>query len=99
MKSLSPVVTDHAVLRWLERVERLDLDALRTDMARAAAVGIAHGAGSVVVGAGKLVIRGGMVVTTLRRDAWRKDLLGDIEAVVSGDIVPRRKARRARRRR
>lgn len=96
------VVTDHAVLRWLERVEKLDVAALRARLADAAAVGLAHGAGAVVVGGGKLILRaatqGVSVVTTLRRDGFRADLAGVLEIEIGGDIVAMRRRRRQRRR-
>lgn len=46
-KPLNPV-TDHAVVRYLERVKGLDVEALRAEIGGKVALGIAHGASSVV---------------------------------------------------
>lgn len=50
-------VTDHAVLRWLERIEGVDVAALRARLTRAAHLGVTVGAPVVVVGRGRLVLR------------------------------------------
>lgn len=42
-------VSDHAVLRWLERVEGVDVKALRRRISRAARNAAEHGAGGVRV--------------------------------------------------
>jgi hypothetical protein len=78
-----PPVTDHALLRFLERGAGIDLNRVRREMAQAAATGVRHGARIVIFGGAKLVIRGGAVVTALPRNgladpaaggsrAWRK---------------------------
>lgn len=63
--SRSPV-TDHALLRWMERVKGIDLDAIRAEIAtpdiRAA---IAAGVRSVVTHGHTLVIENGFVITVL----------------------------------
>lgn len=61
-------VTDHAIIRWLERVERWDIAELRAYLARAARVGVDLGAEVVVVPRGKLILSADRVVTVLRAD-------------------------------
>lgn len=99
MTTPAPLVTDHALLRWLERVEGLDLDALRARIAAHAAVGEKFGAKSVVVGAGKLVLERGVVITVLRRNSVRRDLIGELEIVLDSAIAVTRRNGRGRRRR
>lgn len=41
-------VTDHAVLRWLQRVEGVDVDAIRRRIHKSALIGAEHGAANVV---------------------------------------------------
>ncbi len=90
-------VSDHAVLRWLERVEGLDIAGLREQIARSAAVGLAYGSRVVVVSGGKIILEGETVVTVLRPQHARRDLLGEIEISISGDIASRRKPKGRRR--
>ena len=89
-------VTDHAVLRWLERVERVDIAGLRAQIAASAEVGVAFGAAIVVVSGGKLVLEGETVVTVLRPQHVRRAELGELEISIDGDIASRRKAKRRR---
>lgn len=101
MKRLPIPVTDHAVLRWLERVEGLDIETLRAAIGRSGAVGAAFGARIVVVSGGKLVVVDGKVVTVLPRDAMESRLgaVESAEPVVSLQaITPRRRSKRRRRR-
>lgn len=42
-------VTDHAVLRWLERVEGVDVDSIKRRIARAVRRGVDHGAAGVIL--------------------------------------------------
>jgi hypothetical protein len=65
--SQNPLVTDHAVVRWLECVEHVDIEALRRRLSAAAAVGIAHGAPSVLLGSGRLIIVERKVISVMRR--------------------------------
>jgi hypothetical protein len=66
-------VSDHAVLRYLERVRGLDVEAVRAEIAREVAVAGEHpGASAVRAGAWLYQIRDGMVVTVHR--ACRPDL-------------------------
>jgi len=90
-------VSDHALLRWLERVEGLDIADLRARIARSAEVGLAYGASIVVVAGGKLILEGDVVVTVLRPHHTRRQELGKIAIEIDGDIAARR--RRAKRRR
>lgn len=84
-------VSDHAVLRWLERIEGVDIDGLRARIARSAEVGVAFGAGVVVVSGGKLILEGDVVVTVLRPRHVRRQELGRFEISIDGDIAPRRR--------
>lgn len=93
-------VTDHAVLRWLERIEGIDIAALRASIGRSGAVGLAFGATFVVVGGGKLVVADGKVVTVYPRDALesRIDAIEAAAPVVSlQSITPIRRRKRRRR--
>lgn len=58
-------VTDHAILRYLERVEGWDIAGLRNQLARSASVGLVYGARVVVIAGGKLVLQEDRVVTVL----------------------------------
>lgn len=60
------VVTDHAVLRWLERVEHVDIAAVRRRIVSEAVLqAMAMGATSVRGDGFKLVIQNFTVITTL----------------------------------
>lgn len=65
-------VTDHAVLRYLEREHGLDVDAVRNHIAGLAATGVQLEAISVKVERVKLVLCGETVVTVLKRN-WPSD--------------------------
>lgn len=58
-------VTDHAVVRYLERALGLDVEAVRTEIARAVKRGIAEGASGVRVGGLWFRLEGAVVVTVL----------------------------------
>lgn len=93
-------VTDHALIRWLERVEGLDIAALRVEIGRSGAVGVEFGATFVVVPGGKLVVAEGRVVTVYPRDALetRLDTIETAEPIVSlQSITPIRRRKRRRR--
>ena len=72
-------VSDHAVLRFLERVYDVDVEAVREAIRAATAQGVAagaivdDGAFSVVIDRVRFVIRNGRVVSTMPRD-WRPRL-------------------------
>ena len=61
-------VTDHAVLRYLEREHGLDVDAVRAHLAGRAVNAVRLGALAVSVGKVKLVLRDGVIVTAIRTD-------------------------------
>ena len=90
-------VTDHAIVRWLERVEGLDVATLREQIARSAAVGLAFGSRIVVVSGGKLILEGETVVTVLRPAHTRREHLGEIEVSIAGEIASRRRPKGRRR--
>jgi hypothetical protein len=93
-------VSDHALVRWLQRVEGLDVEALRDQIAASAAVGVAYGARIVVVSGGKLILDepGESVVTVLRPDHVRRQEAGICEISVFDEISSRRRPKRGRRR-
>lgn len=62
-----PHVTDHAVLRHLERVQGVDVEAVRAEISRRTERGVRFGASSVLVDGFRYVLRGGNVVTVLHR--------------------------------
>ncbi len=99
MKNRRPTVqvTDHAVLRWLERVAGFDITALRDQIAASAEVGIHYGARTVVVSGGKLVLEGEAVVTVLRPSQIRASEIGTCQISVSGEIEIYRRRKRERR--
>ena len=65
-------VTDHAVLRYLEREHGLDVDVVRKHIAGLAATGVQLEAISVKVESVKLLLCGETVVTVLKRN-WPSD--------------------------
>jgi hypothetical protein len=66
------IVTDHAVLRYLERRHGLDVDFFRDHIASLCANGVRYGAFSVVTEEVKFVLVDGKVVTTLQHDQIAK---------------------------
>ena len=58
-------VTDHAVLRYLERVCGLDIDALRASIAAGCERGAAAGAPVVRFSGARFLLRGERVVTAI----------------------------------
>jgi hypothetical protein len=58
-------VSDHAVLRYLERAHGLDVEAVRAHLAGHTINAQRLGASAVVIGKVKLVIDAGVVVTTV----------------------------------
>lgn len=67
MTSAAPV-SDHAVLRYLERVHGLDVEGIRNAMADACARGIATGAPSIRIDNTRFINREGRIVTVLSTD-------------------------------
>lgn len=60
-------VTDHAVLRWLERVEGTDMNAVREKIRLAVAVGERAPDGAIHVGNGSIIMEDDRIVTILAR--------------------------------
>ncbi|MCI5075571.1 hypothetical protein [Oricola sp.] len=58
-------VSDHAIVRWLQRECGWDIEALRTTIGECCERGAAAGAPVVIVGSVKFVIEDNVVVTTL----------------------------------
>jgi hypothetical protein len=66
-KPLYPV-SDHAVLRWLERVRGIDVETARREIGHLAAIALDHpGAGAVIVDGIKLQLCNGLVVTVVEK--------------------------------
>ncbi|TCT41173.1 hypothetical protein EDC90_1007150 [Martelella mediterranea] len=61
------VVSDHALLRYLERKHGLDVEALRAEIRTACRDGVRYGAKAVVADGVKFVITDDTVVTCLER--------------------------------
>ena len=72
MKKPRHPVTDHAVIRYLERVQGVDIEALRRQIGRVADKGLAVGAGGVISGGMIYVIEGGFVVTVIPQHEPRR---------------------------
>lgn len=64
-----PIVSDHAVLRYLERAHGLDVQFFRDHIADLTARGVEHGAIAVGIEGVKFILDGAVVVTTLGRHA------------------------------
>jgi len=58
-------VTEHALLRWIERVQDINLDPMRMEIASICAEALAAGATSLVTDQGTFVLECGKVVTIL----------------------------------
>lgn len=93
-----PVVTDHALLRYLERAQGFNLEALRRELARAAAKAIAHGAPVAIYGGGKLVIENNVVRTVLPREATSAGGRRAFELEIRGEPRALRQRKHRRRR-
>ncbi|MBN2740032.1 MAG: hypothetical protein JXR35_03925 [Rhodobacteraceae bacterium] len=64
--SKHPRITDHAVIRYLERVKGIDMDALRHEIGQLVARGYVQGACGVRVSGFNYRIENGVVVTVLQ---------------------------------
>jgi hypothetical protein len=63
-------VSDHAVLRYLERVKHVDIEAIRRDISVSADKAISIGCDTVKMGDGtRLKLKGSTVVTVLDKRA------------------------------
>lgn len=60
-----PRVTDHAVLRYLQRAKGYDIERVREEIARQCAPALAAGAASLVAEGVKFEFAGGAVVTVV----------------------------------
>ncbi len=98
MKPGTILVSDHAVLRWLERVEGYDIEALRADIARIAAIGLAHGAPVVIAGRGKIVIADNAVTTVLKSGWATRHEIGVLQAKLAPENEPEFRRRKPRKR-
>lgn len=63
MKKPLAHVTDHAVLRYLQRVKGIDIDAVRDELGRVVDKAIEMGAGAAVVDGVKYVLNDRTIVT------------------------------------
>ena len=75
-----PLVTDHAVLRYIERAHGVDVEALRAHIAGLVRRGVQEGGSAVVVEGVKFVLEAEVVVTVLRRQ-WPHQGKGQREDV------------------
>lgn len=58
-------ISDHAVLRWLERVDGVDLSEVRERIKLACEIGMVDDDGAIHVGFAKIILENGRVVTVL----------------------------------
>jgi hypothetical protein len=65
-----PSVSDHAVLRYIERAHGVDIDGIRQHISDLVKRGVAAGGDAVVVEGVKFVLRSNVVVTVLEKE-WR----------------------------
>lgn len=71
MSARSPVpVTDHAVLRWVERACGIDVEAVRAAISGCCGRGVEARAEVIVVDQVKFIVVDGVIVTTLHK-RWR----------------------------
>lgn len=59
------IVTDHALLRWMERIRGMNLDMMRAEIALTCADALQAGATSLITPEGTFVFDGGKIVTVL----------------------------------
>jgi len=60
---LNPMVSDHAVLRFLERCHGLDVEVIRAQIRESVQTGVRYGASAVIADGVKYVLREETVVT------------------------------------
>jgi hypothetical protein len=72
--ALEIIVTDHALIRYLERAHGLDVLHFRKHIAALATNGVKAGASGVTVEGVKLVLQGNTVTTVLHREWHSRDL-------------------------
>ena len=68
MKKPRHPASDHAVVRYLERVKGMDIDAVRREIGRVVDQGLEAGACGVISGGFVYRIEGGCVVTVTRQN-------------------------------
>lgn len=66
-----PLVTDHAMIRYMERVMGLDLEPIRKEIEEHVALGVRLGATAVRHDGFRFVIAGGRVVTVMHCEAGK----------------------------
>lgn len=66
-----PIITDHALIRWLERVQGIDLTVFRDEIAAITRRGVAAGACSVTKDHFRYCLVGATVVTVKPRNVGR----------------------------
>lgn len=64
------VVTDHAVLRYIERKHGVDVEAIRAHIQKAVTDGVRYGATGVIAEGVKFVLQEDTVVTCLKKE-WK----------------------------
>lgn len=68
-----PKVTDHALMRFMERILNLDMDSLRTRiLTPTVAAAIRAGASAVTVEGVRMLVSGGVITTVLDAAAHRR---------------------------
>jgi hypothetical protein len=72
MKKPRLLVTDHAIVRYLERVGGFDIDGLRHQIARRCESGASVGASSVIVEGFAFLIGDGQVITVVHAETMKK---------------------------
>ncbi len=64
---LYPIISDHAVLRFLECCHGLDVEAIRAEIRNSVQTGVRYGAAAVIADGVKYVLREETVVTVHQR--------------------------------
>ncbi|MEL6478116.1 MAG: hypothetical protein AAFR17_12390 [Pseudomonadota bacterium] len=72
MKRPSATVTDHAVIRYLEREWGVDIEAVRARLRRIAQTGVENEAAAVILNGTKYCLRGSTMTTVIRADGPRR---------------------------
>lgn len=72
-----PIVSDHALLRFLERRHGLDVEAIRADIRSLVETGVRYGASGVIADGIKFILRDETVVTVSLKQWPSRDLRGE----------------------
>ncbi len=77
-------VTDHAVLRYLERAHGLDVEAIRNHLAGRAMTGVQLGASAVIIEGVKLILKDGVLITVYKLGwpSWSSEPQGGHDASI-----------------